>query len=116
MPPCRSLSTPCHTFGLLTDPLLQGHDQMDIDGLGEKVVDQLIEAGLIRHFADLYRLKEDDLLPLERMGSQSVRNLLAAIEASKSRGLFYENLSRKQVPGIVFVKNLMWNIIIFITL
>ncbi|MBG80975.1 MAG: DNA ligase (NAD(+)) LigA [Phycisphaerae bacterium] len=64
-----------------------GRDQMDIDGLGEKVVDQLIEAGLIRHFADLYRLKEDDLLPLERMGSQSVRNLLAAIEASKSRGL-----------------------------
>ena len=64
-----------------------GRDQMDIDGLGDKVVDQLIEAGLIRHFADLYRLTKEDLVPLERMGGKSVSKLLAAIETSKSRGL-----------------------------
>jgi DNA ligase (NAD+) len=64
-----------------------GRDQMDIDGLGDKVVDQLIEAGLVQHVADLYALRADDLLPLERMGQQSVENLLNAIEASKQRGL-----------------------------
>ena len=64
-----------------------GRDQMDIDGLGDKVVDQLIEAGLVRHFADLYRLTADDLLPLERMGETSVENLLMAIDQSRDRGL-----------------------------
>ena len=64
-----------------------GRGQMDIDGLGEKVVDQLIEAGLVRHFADLYSLRREDLLGLERMAEKSVDNLLAALEASKSRGL-----------------------------
>ena len=40
---------------------------MNIDGLGEETVAQLVEAGLVRHPGDLYRLKEEDLLPLERM-------------------------------------------------
>lgn len=66
-----------------------GRDQMDIDGLGEKVIDQLLEAGLIQTFADLYNLvnKRDELLELERMGEKKVENLLQGIEASKSRGL-----------------------------
>ena len=60
---------------------------MDIEGFGEKLVDQLVDAGLVRHFADLFTLKRDQLLKLERMADVSVDNLLEAAEASKTRGL-----------------------------
>lgn len=56
---------------------------MDIDGLGEKIVTQLVENNLIKSVADLYELQLADLLQLERMGKKSAQNLLAAIEASK---------------------------------
>ena len=51
-----------------------GRNQMDIDGLGEKLVDQLIDAGLVRHFADLFTLpeKREQLLELERMGEKAM--------------------------------------------
>lgn len=62
-------------------------DAMNIDGLGEKVVEQLYQAQLVEGIADLYRLTKEDLLPLERMGEKSVTNLLTAIEASKSNSL-----------------------------
>ena len=62
-------------------------DQMDIDGLGEKVVDQLVDAGLVHHFADLYTLTKDDLLPLEGFAEKSAVALVDAIEDSKTRGL-----------------------------
>jgi DNA ligase (NAD+) len=58
---------------------------MDIDGLGEKQVALLQEHGLVRTAADFYRLREDQLLELEGFGELSVKNLLAAIEASKER-------------------------------
>ena len=60
---------------------------MDIDGLGEKLVDQLVEKGLVKDPADLYRLRKEDLVALERMGEKSAANLLAAIERSKSTTL-----------------------------
>jgi DNA ligase (NAD+) len=60
---------------------------MNIEGLGEKVVEQLYHAGLVKDVSDLYYLKRDDLLKLERMGEKSVDNLLAAIEASKQNSL-----------------------------
>jgi DNA ligase (NAD+) len=60
---------------------------MDIEGLGDKLVDQLVGEGLVRNCGDLYRLRLDQLIPLERMGRKSSENLLAAIEASKGRGL-----------------------------
>ena len=62
---------------------------MDIEGLGDKLVDQLVGAGLVLTYGDLYRLerRQDRLLNLERMGRRSVDNLLDGIEASKSRGL-----------------------------
>ncbi|MFB1050576.1 NAD-dependent DNA ligase LigA [Paraliobacillus sp. JSM ZJ581] len=60
---------------------------MNIDGLGEKVIEQLFEANLVKSIADIYQLKRDELLPLERMGEKSVNNLLQAIEASKSNSL-----------------------------
>jgi DNA ligase (NAD+) len=64
-----------------------GRNQMDIEGLGPAVVDQLVGKGLVRHFADLYSLKKDQLVELERMGEKSAQNLLEGIEASKKRGL-----------------------------
>ncbi|SPT81532.1 NAD-dependent DNA ligase LigA [Niallia circulans] len=60
---------------------------MNIDGLGEKVISQLFLHQLIADVADLYLLKRDELLQLERMGEKSVDNLLAAIEASKENSL-----------------------------
>lgn len=62
---------------------------MDIDGLGVKRVEQLLDAGLVQGLADVYRLKDkqDKLLALERTGEKSVEKLLAGIEASKSRPL-----------------------------
>jgi len=56
---------------------------MDIDGLGEALVNQLTERGLVKNVADLYRLTKDDLLKLERMGDKSAQNVLDEIEASK---------------------------------
>ncbi|MBI3069436.1 MAG: NAD-dependent DNA ligase LigA [Betaproteobacteria bacterium] len=56
---------------------------MDIEGLGEKLVDQLVDHGMIETPADLYRLDPDALADLERMGDKSAANLLAAIGASK---------------------------------
>ncbi len=62
-------------------------DAMDIDGLGEAIVEQLIGEGLIKTYADLYNLKKEDLVPLERMGEKSAQNLLDAIEKSKEQTL-----------------------------
>ncbi len=58
---------------------------LDIEGLGEKLAQQLVATGLVRDFADLYELKEEQLVKLERMGKKSAANLLAALERSKSR-------------------------------
>jgi DNA ligase (NAD+) len=56
---------------------------MDIDGLGEALVNQLTERGMVKNVADLYRLTKDDLLRLERMGAKSAQNVLEEIKASK---------------------------------
>lgn len=60
---------------------------MNIEGLGEKVVEQLFNEGLIKDVADLYKLKKEELLKLERMGDKSSDNLLRAIESSKENSL-----------------------------
>lgn len=62
-------------------------DAMNIEGLGEKVVEQLFNEGLIRDIADLYKLEKDELMKLERMGDKSSDNLLQAIERSKENSL-----------------------------
>lgn len=64
-------------------------NQMDIDGLGDKMVHQLADANLLNAFGDIYKLKNhrDAILELDRMGQKKADNLLAGIEASKSRGL-----------------------------
>jgi DNA ligase (NAD+) len=62
-------------------------EAMDIEGLGDVLVHQLVEKGLVRDFADLYHLKMADLVDLERMAEKSAANLLQQIEASKGRDL-----------------------------
>ena len=62
-------------------------DGMDIEGLGPKIIDQLLATGLVRDPADLYRLTEEQLARMERLGPKSARNLIKAIDASRSRPL-----------------------------
>jgi DNA ligase (NAD+) len=57
---------------------------LDIEGMGEKLVDQLVESGLVRSIADLYVLEREQLTGLDRMGEKSAENLLAALENSKN--------------------------------
>jgi DNA ligase (NAD+) len=64
-----------------------GRGQMDIEHVGEKLVDQLIDHGLIKSYADLYRLTADDLMKLERMGEKSAANVVESIKGSRERGL-----------------------------
>lgn len=60
---------------------------MDIDGLGEKLVEQLLDCGLVEHVDDLYKLTPEQLTRLERMGEKSARNLVEALEQSRETTL-----------------------------
>jgi DNA ligase (NAD+) len=64
-----------------------GRHAMNIDGLGEKIVDQLVEKGMVKEVADLYSMKLKEVADLERMGEKSAQNLLGEIEASKKSPL-----------------------------
>ena len=63
-------------------------DAMNIDGLGESIITLLLEKKLIKDISDLYYLKKEDLVVLERMGEKSASNLINAIEKSKSNDLY----------------------------
>jgi DNA ligase (NAD+) len=60
---------------------------MDIEGLGDKLIDQLVERGLVKDLADLYNLTQDELAGLERMAEKSAQNLVNALERSKAATL-----------------------------
>lgn len=60
---------------------------MDIDGMGESLIEQLVDKGLVKSVADVYELQKDDLAGLERMAEKSASNVIEAIEASKTRSL-----------------------------
>ncbi len=62
-----------------------GRNAMDIDGLGSETVSLLFHAGLIKNIADLYMLREEQLMPLERMAQKSVDNLLMGVKNSKKQ-------------------------------
>ena len=64
-----------------------GRHAMNIDGLGEKIVDQLVNKGLVKDFADLYELKLEDVAALDRMAVKSAQNLMEEIKASKNNSL-----------------------------
>jgi DNA ligase (NAD+) len=72
-------------FGALTRSIAHfaSKSAMDIDGLGEKIIQQLVSEGLVRDFADLYALTEGDLVPLERFAEKSAQNLVNAIQNRK---------------------------------
>ena len=82
---CVSLACPAK----LKESLLHfaGRHAMNIDGLGDKIVDQFVDKGLVKDVADLYHLDLDTLVNLERMAEKSAQNLLDEIEASKKIGL-----------------------------
>jgi DNA ligase (NAD+) len=60
---------------------------MDIEGLGEKIIDQLVDSNLVKSISDLYKLTAEQIADLERMGEKSAQNLIDGLAASKDRGL-----------------------------
>jgi DNA ligase (NAD+) len=79
-----------HCLGQLKERLryFAGRGQMDIENLGEALIDQLTEAGLVKNVADIYKLQKDDLLELERMADKSAQNVIDSIKAGKTRPLW----------------------------
>lgn len=65
-----------------------GRDQMDIENLGIALIEQLVDTRLVKNFADLYKLRKDQLSSLERMADKSAANVIEAIEKSKSQPLW----------------------------
>ncbi|MBE6988543.1 MAG: NAD-dependent DNA ligase LigA [Ruminococcaceae bacterium] len=82
---CTGAECPAQLSRKLTHFASRG--AMDIEGLSEARIDMLLEAGLIKNQADLYKLSPQDVAQLDRMGAKSAENLITAIENSKSRGL-----------------------------
>lgn len=82
---CPNLNCPAQLRERLTH--YASREAMDIEGVGEKHAEQLIDAGLVSHISDLYGLTTSDLLPLERFAEKSAQNLLDEIEASKEQTL-----------------------------
>ncbi len=82
---CTGAECPAQLLRNLTH--FASRDAMDIEGLGPAVVEALVDAGLVKTPADLYRLDRDEVAKLERMGKKSADNLLAAIEKSKQNDL-----------------------------
>jgi DNA ligase (NAD+) len=82
---CPNTSCPARIYSGLVHFVSQS--AMDVRGLGERTIWQMLERGMIRDFADLYRLNKGDLLTLEGFGDLSAGNLIAAIEQSKQRPL-----------------------------
>lgn len=80
---CQNLACPAQIQGRIEHFACRG--AMDIEGLGEALVAQLLEKKLVKSIPDLYRLQADTLASLDRMGEKSAANLLAALEASKQR-------------------------------
>lgn len=82
---CENISCPAQVKGRIEH--FASRRAMDIEGLGEKVVELLLNNNLIKDYGDLYFLKKEDIAPLERMGEKSAENLINGIEASKGRPL-----------------------------
>jgi len=82
---CIRLSCPAQLKGSIKH--FASKRAMDIDGLGTKLVDQLVDRGLVKDIADLYSLTHEDLASLERMADKSAQNIMDALEKSKSRPL-----------------------------
>jgi DNA ligase (NAD+) len=92
-----------HCMGQLKEQLrhFAGRDQMDIEHLGTSLIEQLVDTELVRSFADLYRLRKDDLAALQRMADKSAQNVIDAVKASTDRPLwrFLTALGIRHVGG-----------------
>ncbi len=77
-----------------------GRNQMNIDGIGEKLCQQLLEAGLIQDPVDLFGLEKDSLLSLERMGEKSADNIIAALGKAKLSATLPRVITSLGIPGI----------------
>jgi DNA ligase (NAD+) len=82
---CPNRACPAQIFRLLTH--FAGRGAMDIEGLGESLADQLLKSGMVNDLADIFYLKKEDLLKLDRWADKSASNLIANIERSKNRPL-----------------------------
>jgi len=82
---CIGLSCPAQLKGRIKH--FASKRAMDIDGLGDKLVAQLVDKGIIKDVSGLYRLSKEDLVALERMADKSAQNILNAIEGSKKKPL-----------------------------
>ncbi len=82
---CPNVGCPAQVKGAIVH--FARRNAMDIEGLGDKLIDQFVENGLVRDFADLYSLTAERLAGMERMGEKSASNLVSAIEKSKSATL-----------------------------
>jgi DNA ligase (NAD+) len=82
---CMGLSCPAQFKGRVKH--FASKRAMDIDGLGDKLVAQLVDKGMVKDVSDLYRLSKADLVSLERMADKSAQNILDAMEASKRKPL-----------------------------
>lgn len=82
---CVNLSCPAQLKARLIH--YASRKAMDIEGLGEALVGQLVDRGMLKNFSDIYLLKKEALSQLERMGEKSAGNLIAQIEASKKKEL-----------------------------
>ena len=83
----RCLNTDCPAQLLRNLIHFCSRDAMDIDGLGESILELFVNNGLIKTPADIYSLREEDIVPLERMAEQSARNIINAVDASKKNDL-----------------------------
>ena len=82
---CTNLSCPEQVKGRIR--YFATRNAMDIEGLGDKLVDQLVTSGLVQNYGDLYRLTVEQVSNLERMGKRSSQKLIDGVESSKDRGL-----------------------------
>ncbi len=82
---CIGLSCPAQLKGMIKH--FASKRAMDIDGLGGKLVAQLVDKGMVKDVSDLYRLSKEDLVALDRMADKSAQNILTAIEGSKKKPL-----------------------------
>lgn len=82
---CENLSCPAQ----LKERIIHfaSRDAMDIEGMGDAIVAQLVDKGMVEDYGDIYYLKHDELAGLERMADKSASNLIAAVEKSKANGL-----------------------------
>jgi DNA ligase (NAD+) len=97
----RCLNPNC--FGQLKERFkyFAGRGQMDIENLGDALIEQLVETGLVENFADIYKLTKDQLAGLERMAEKSAANVIEAVEKSKTRPLwrFIAGLGIRHIGG-----------------